>query len=214
MMKKANVDKRLERDPRYAAAKARLIELQVQLSTAEKERDDLQSGINSLASRALDALNAEAQALLSGAQAPDSAINQRQKLADSLGQIDHQVAVLRQAVLMQRQKVADLTAEVSRAICADVESAHNETVRAEIAAVIALAEARGAEADILDCLRDNGVQFAGALRPMLIRGFDLSDRNSLASQFLLECVRLKRLSVSQLPIILRAHVPPGWLVDA
>jgi hypothetical protein len=207
MKKMSSADaRRLQRDPRFVAAQSQLIELQVQRSTAEKERDDLQSGISSLASRAMDALNAEAQALLSGEQAPGSAINQRQKLTDSLGQVEHRIAVLRQAIFMQQQNVESLTFEVSRTICADLKPDHIANVRAMATHVIALGEVCKKEAALRDELNQNGVKFTSWLRPMPLREFDLTDSNSRGSRFLLECVAFGFLEASEIPASLRPFV--------
>jgi hypothetical protein len=207
-------DMRLERDPRYVAEKELLTGLQLQFSAAEKERDHLVADIGALSARAREDITAEAVLLLSKAQPPTAAVRKREQLTDSLGQIYHRMAVLGEAIRMQRERVESLRLEVSRVICADVAPSLDAIVRAEIAAVSAVAEIRKDEADIINMLHDNGVVLTDAIRPMLIQGFDLRDSNCLASRTLLERVRFKQLAVSELPVALRAHVPSDWLKAA
>jgi hypothetical protein len=206
MKSKSTVDTRLERDPRYVPAKALLNELKGQLTTAEKERNDLQTGISSLADRASRALAAEAQTLLSGCQAPEPAVNQRQHLTDSLGKVDHQIAVLRQAITMQQQTVEGLTAKVSQAICADMLPMHCDNVRKVAQAYLVLEECCRAEQELRDELNQNGVLTSGTLRPMSVRGCNSRDSNSALSRYLLEAVEFKFLAASEIPESLRAYV--------
>jgi hypothetical protein len=205
---KKTIDIRLERDPRYAASKARLGELGGQLAALEKDKADLVAGLNSIGHQAVDAIRAEAQALLSGSQASD--VINREKLTRNLEQMTHRIAVLRQAVELQRQIVDDLAGEVSRAICADLLPAYEANVRAVIAAALLLAEQCRIERQLRSDLQSNGVQFTSMLRPMVLSGFDLTDVNSRLSRFLLEAVQFHFMQAQELPESLREHVPPSW----
>jgi len=199
MKTKSSVDKRLERDPRYAVAKARLTELNSQLATAEKVRAELLDTLGSLAAgRAADAIANEAQALLSGARAQEAV--RREELTQTLGGVEHQIAVVRQAIAMQRDDiVAKLKSEVSRAICEDVKPHRHAILRKMAAAAMALAEICREERELREELIDNDVLFSATLRPMFIRGFDPRDNQSLLSRFLLELVENDVLSVGELP---------------
>lgn len=205
MKAKSTIDTRPERDPRYVAAKARQYELQAELARAEKERSNLQDGIQSLASRAKDRLAAEAQALLSGEQAPE--VKKRQQLTDSLGEVEHRIAVLREAIVIQRDIVAGLTSEISRMICADVKPIYRDRVRASINVALALEEASRAERELRHELISNGVQFTAHLRPMPIPDFNLSDRYGWLARFLFEAEEFGFITASELPASLRAYLP-------
>jgi hypothetical protein len=202
-----NIDTRLERDPRYAEAKARLDELQHQTAAAERERTELIAGLGALAAqRAADTIKAEARALIAGTIATEA--KQREVLTASLEQVEHRLAVLREAVYMQRQTVGALANEVSQAICADLRPKHIAHVQAIIAAARTLAECCAAESALREELTSNGVTYSGYLRPMPVRGFDVTDANSTVSRFLLEAVQFGFLDASDLPPPLQELVPP------
>jgi hypothetical protein len=201
MKLKLGIDIRLERDFRYVAANAKLRELQAEVASLEKERSDIYEGISSLAQRKADALEAEAQALLSGEKAP--AANKRAQLTDSLGEVEHKIAVRRQAIDMQKREVERLVCEVSTAISKDLLPTHRANVRDMAFAALEMEKACRMEADLRDDLRQKGVRFTGTLRPMPISGFDTRDPNSLLSRFLLECVEYGFLSASEVSDPLR-----------
>src|SRR5574340_1157642 len=152
-MKKA-IDTTLERDAAYVEASERLLALTVELSNLEKQRSELVSGIASLASQHQQAIHDQAAALLSGAALPNA--KKREELASSLDELTHRIAVLREAVSMQRAIVANERSRVSREICADLAPRHSANVAAVARAAMALAEAVAAEAALRDELYGNG----------------------------------------------------------
>lgn len=197
---------RLERDPRYSAAWNRYTELQLQLREAERQRQEIQQQMGNTGSDTRNAIRDEAKALLSESAA--AGIAQRDEIVRSLGEVTHRIAVLRQAIELQKQVVEGLRAEVSRAICADLLPTHQAHVRAVALAAIGLADHVRAEWELRDRLAQNGV-LSGHLRPMPLRGFNLTEPNSTISQFLLEAERYGFIQAADLPEHVRQWIPPA-----
>ncbi|NKE64517.1 hypothetical protein RAMLITH_01680 [Ramlibacter sp. RBP-2] len=206
MNQATTVDTRLERDPRYSAAWNRYTELQLQLREAERQRQEIQQQMGNTGSDTRNAIRAEANALLSESAA--AGIAKRDEVARSLGEVTHRIAVLREAVGLQKQVVEGLRAEVSLAICADLLPTHQAHVRAVALAAIGLADHVRTEWELRDRLAQNGV-LGGHLRPMPLRGFNLTEPNSTISQFLLEAARYGFIEAAELPEHVRKWIPPA-----
>lgn len=206
--KTKSIDVRLERDPRYSAAKARYTELKTELDTLERQRDDVQTGIGSLASRARDQITDEASAMLSGTPAPDPANLKREALVKTLGELTHRLAVLRAAVAMQRDIVDKLRGEVSTAITRDMLPQHRVNVGAVVKALLQLNTALEAEADLRETLNENNVQYISVIRPMAISGLGtLRDNQGKIFRYLLECYEYGFVAASDLPDVVRDQIP-------
>jgi hypothetical protein len=202
---KKTIDVTLERDAAYVEATERLLALTVELSNLEKQRNEIESGIASLASQRLQTIHDQAAAMLSGATVPDP--QKREALTRSLEEMTHRIAVLREAVSMQRSIVANERSRVSREICADLAPRHAANVAAVARAAVALAEAVAAEAALRRELSDNGVEFAGHLRAMPIKGFLIAEDYSTVSRYLLECSEFGFLAADELPAVVRKRIP-------
>lgn len=205
---KEKIDIRLERDPRYVAAKARYTELTAELSTLEREQNDVQAGLSALATSARDRINTEAEALVSGAPDPAPHLS-RATLTSTLDKLAHRLAVVRSAIVMQRQIMDDLRAEVGKAIATDLLPQHRANVKAVAAAAIQLSAAMETEAALRTALYDNNVPDCGILRPMTLPGVGLlRDNQSRIFRFLLECHAYGFVKAADLPDVVRAQIPP------
>lgn len=207
--KTTSIDIRPERDPRYTAAKARYTELKRELDALERQRDDVQTGIGSLASRARDQIAEEATLMLSGTPAPDPANLKREALIKTLDDLTHRLAVLRAAVAMQRDIVGKLLGEVSNAIARDMLPRHRANVGAVVEALLQLNAALEAEADLRETLNENNVSYMSVMRPMPISGFGtLRDNQGRIFRYLLECHEYGFVAAPDLPDVVRDQIPP------
>ena len=211
-------DTKLERDPRFVAARVRCTELQTELTALERRRDDVESGIGSLPNHR-DRIGDEAEALLSGGNA--AAILKRDELVKNLDELTHRLAVLREATSRQKAIVSTLRAEVGAAIATDLSPMHRANVAAVVKAVLQLNAAAEAEHDLRESLYQNDVPYSSCITPMAFPGFGLlRDPYSRASVFLLDCVEHGFLSVSELPANLqpyghaKLHKPAPAVVSA
>ncbi len=202
------IDTTLERDRTYVEASERFVELQVELSNLEKQRSEILSGLESLASNRQRVIQDEAAALLSGATLDAGKVARRDALTRNLEELSHRIAVLREAETMQRSIVANERTRVSREVCAELAPRHAANVAAVARAALALAEAVAAEAALRDELTEHGIAFAGHLRAMPINGFKLRDSQSRLTRYLLECHEYGFLTASELPDVVRKHIPP------
>ena len=200
------IDIRLERDPRYAAAKTRLTELQLEVMTLEAKRQSLEAELaGSAEAGAASRIAAEAQALLAGASAEKAMQGDLRVL---LGKTAHSLAVVRRAVEMQHGIVKDLASEVGSAIARDMLPQHKANVAAVVAAALDLNTALEAEAELREALYENGVMYTGHIRPMPISGFGrIADTQSRISQYLAEAIEYGFVSASSMPDIVRDRVP-------
>lgn len=203
-MKHQRTDINLARDPRYAAAQARLAELQLEAVAIEQKRSDLYAAIAQQANAdGTKSLTREAEALISGAE-----IAARVDLRAQLGDADHQLAVVREAIRLQREVLENLRGDISVAISRDMLPQHVENVRCVAEAAIALEAALAAEADLRDALHENGVLYSAAIRPMPMLGFGLlRDDQSRISRYLAECAEYGFLRPNELPDVVRARLP-------
>lgn len=205
---KKTIDKTLDRDPAYVEASERYIALQVELSNLEKQRTEIVSGLSSLFNSRQQAIHDQAASLLSGAAHDAGKVARRDELHRNLEELQHRIAVLNEAVIMQRAIVANARTKVSREICADLAPRHAANVSAIARAALVLAEAVAAEATLRDELIANGVEFAGYLRAMPMHGFNLRDSQSRLTRYLLECHEYGFLAADELPAVVRQHIPP------
>ena len=207
--KTTSIDMRLEREPRYTAATARYTELRTELDSLERQRDAVQAGIGSLASRARDQIAEEATLMLSGTPAPDPANLKREALIKTLDDLTHRLAVLRAAVAMQQNIVGKLRSEVSNAIARDMLPQHRANVGAVVDALLQLNAALEAEADLRETLNENNVSYISVMRPMPISGFGtLRDSQGRIFRYLLECHEYGFVAASDLPDVVRDKIPP------
>lgn len=202
---KTNIDIRLERDPNYSAAKAKLYELQSEVSTLEGQRNDADAGVFNATETHTDRLRIEASALLSGGPV---FVPERERLTRTLTELARRLAVVREAVSMQRQIVDGLRSEIGTQIATDLLPQHRANVKAVIAAALKLNQAVEAEAALRDSLIQADVPFSGVIRPMGINGFTLRDNQGRLTRYLLECEAEGFCDASDLPeMVLRQIVP-------
>lgn len=206
--KHIEIDIRLERDPRYVTAKARYTELKSELDALERQRDEVNSGIGLLKNSHSDLISQEAMTLLSGAPTADQSILKREEMVRTLAELTHRLAVLRQAVLMQRHIMESARSEVGEAIASDLLPQHRHNVSAVIEAALQLSVALQAEAELRDTLIENMVPFSSVLRAMPLHGFDLGDNQSKFSRYLLECYEHGLIGAGDLPDVVRDRLPP------
>lgn len=202
------IDVTLERDPAYVEASERFLALKVELGNLEKQRTEILTGLSSLASHRQQAVHDQAAALLSGAALDAGKVARRESMTRDLEALAHRIAVLNEAVIMQRAIVANARTKVSREICADLAPRHAANVSAVARAALVLAEAVAAEATLRDELEANGVEFAGYLRSMPLHGFKVADSQSRLTRYLLECHEYGFLAADELPAVVRQHIPP------
>jgi len=206
--KSVNIDIRLERDPRYLAATARLTELKIELSTLEREKQDVLAGLSALTPQNnLDLVNLEAQALVTGSTAPDLTHLKRETMTKSLADMDYRISVHFSALEMQRGIVGQLRTEISRAICGDLLPQHKANVANIVTAALQLSVALQAQMELRDDLEAAGVEFSSLLRQMPINGFDLRDSQSKLSHYMLECHEYGFIAKADLPDIVRDRIP-------
>lgn len=194
----------LDRDPRYTAARDRYTELQKELSGLDNQLNVAYGGLGSL-TEPRDIIRDEASALLSGATpAPAS---DRSAIIRTIDELTHRIAVLRQAVTMQKSIVDNLRAEVGTAIARDLLPQHSANVAAVIDAAITLSTALQAEQELRDTLTELGIPFSSVLRAMPIPGFNLRDDQSRLSHYLLECYEYGLVKSGDLPDVVRERLP-------
>jgi hypothetical protein len=195
---RTKIDIRLERDPRYVAAVNHYNKLKMELDALERQRDEGYSGLNSLASHARDRLTQEATALLSGAVTTET-LN-LDTLIKTLEELTHKVAVLREAVSMQKRIVDELRGVVGKAIAIDLLPQHKANVAEVFKALTQLNAAAQIHHDLCDSLHQNNVPASGYIRPMSIPGLGLlSDKFSRASMFVLEAYEYDFIALSDVP---------------
>lgn len=201
------IDIRLERDPRYTAAVEHYTKLKLELDALERKRDEVQSGLNSLADHARNRITEEATALLSGGTIA-AGLN-RGALTQTLGELTHEIIVLREAVSMQQNIVSELRSVVGKGIATDLLPQHRANVAALAKAAIEMNIAMEREDALRRALHDTNVPDCGILRPMTMPGVGfLRDNQSRIFRFLLECEQYGFVQASDLPDIVRAQIPP------
>lgn len=200
------IDIRLERDPRYAAAKLRLGELQLERNTLQQEAEKVERGLGSLMIDAGDNRKREAEALLVGGESHGAVYQQREMLTNTLSEVRHKIAVLYEAIEMQRKIVAELAAEVSGAIARDLVPHHRANVVAVFDALLQLNTALEAEDDLRDSLYEQGVMYSGFIRPMPFTG-TLKDGNSRIMHYMKECYEYGFIERKQLPDVVLDRIP-------
>lgn len=207
--KAAPVDIRLERDPRYSAAIARLAELKAELNTLERQRGDVHTGISSLGECVRNQITQEAEALLSVTPVLDVASMKKAELFKTLDELTHRLDVVKTAATMQQNIVNKLRGEVGEAIALDVLPQHRANVCAVFEALLQLNTALEAEADLREALSDNNVPFTSVITAMPLRGFStLRDNQGRVMRYLLECYEHGFVAASDLPDVVRDEIPP------
>lgn len=204
-MRKQNSITTLDSDPRYAAARDRYVALQTELSGLDSQRTTALAGLGSL-TQPHDIIRDEAATLLSGSEA--STPQNRTEIVRTIDDLTHRIAVLRQAVAMQRDIVEKLRYEIGAAIASQCLPQHKANIAAIIDAALTLATALQAERELRDELTENGIVFSSVLRAMPIPGFDLRDDQSRLSRYLLECEEQGFCKAGDLPDIVRERIPP------
>lgn len=200
------IDIRLERDPRYVAAKARLGELQLERNALQQECAQVEQGLGSLMIDAGGNRKREAEALLVGDESRGAVYQQRETLTKTLNEVRHKISVLYEAIEMQRNIVAKLAAEVGSAIARDLAPHHRANVVAVFDALLQLNTALEAEDDLRDSLQEHGVAYSGSIRPMPFTG-TLKDGNSRIMHYMKECYEYGFVERNQLPDVVRDRIP-------
>lgn len=194
----------LDRDHRYTAAHTRHTELQHELSGLEQSVTTAYCGLSSL-SESRDLIRDEAAALLEGASVIPTA--DRAAVLRTIDDLNHRIAVLRQAVDMQRGIVNRLRGEVGNAIAAELLPQHLANVKAIVDAAIQLSVALQAEQGLRDTLIERDVPFTAVLRAMPLPGFNLRDDQSRLSRYLVECYEQGFVKAGDLPDVVRDRLP-------
>lgn len=209
IIKMQQININLERDPRYSEEKTKLSDLQHELKLLEDERDDRLRQLNGLANirkprkSRLDTL---AENLLGWAS--DEAVPSASALQQSYTQLVDRIAVHKHAVTLQQQRLADLTAEISRGISLEILPQHQANVAAIVKALLELEKTLAAEAKLRDNLYSNGVEYNSHIRAMPFRGVGLvSDSQSYISRYLLECLKYGFIGLKDMPDCLIQHIP-------
>lgn len=200
------IDIRLERDPRYAAAKLRLGELQLELNTLQHERERVERGLGSLMIDVGANRKREAEALLVGGESHGAAYQQRETLTKTLNEARHKIAVLYEAIEMQKRIVAELASEVSSVIARELAPHHRANVVEVFNALLQLNTALEAEADLRDSLYEHGVMYSGSIRPMVFTG-TLKDGNSRIMHYMKECYEHGFVERQHLPDVVLDRIP-------
>ncbi len=200
------IDIRLERDPRYLAAKARLIELQQEHNALEKVCHEAEQGLGSLMIDAEGNRKREAKALLVGGESCGADYQQREVLTKTLNEARHKRGVLYEAIAMQKKIVAELASQVGSAIARDLVPFHCANVVAVFNALLQLNTALEAEDDLRDSLYEHGVAYSGSIRPMPLMG-TLKDGNSRIMHYMKECYEYGFVERNQLPDVVRDRIP-------
>lgn len=208
-MKKTTINVSLTRNPRYSEAKGRFNELQAEFNALERQRDDMLAGIGSLASSARNRIEEEATAMLSGKPAPDTT-KSREDMIKSADELTHRLAVLREAVALQRRIVDEIQAQVGKAIAIDLLPQHKANVTAVIEALLHLNAALEAEAELRETLNDEGVMYLqGGIRPMPLGGVQtLANNQGRIFKYLMECYEHGYIKAADLPDVVRDAIPP------
>lgn len=192
------IDIRLERDPRYVAATVYYTKLQAECGALERQRDEVLANLNSLGDIHRTQIEQEATALLSGDTAPT--ILGRGELAKTFDQLTHRVAVLRQAVSMQKAVVEKLRGVVGTAIATDLLPQHRAIVTRIADAVFELNSALEAEHDLRDALYERNVPYSAVLRSTQFPGFgSLRSPSSRVSGFILSLYEDDLIPLSKIP---------------
>jgi hypothetical protein len=202
------IDIRLERCPNYVKAKIRFTELQAELNCLDRQRDEIQTGISSLKNSHSDLIAEEAMSMLSGVPAADPSILRREEMVKTFEQLSRRIAVLRQAVALQRNILESARHEVGSEISLELLPQHRDNVSAVIEAAIRLSTALQAEAELRNILTERGIPFSSVIRAMPIHGFDLADGQSRLSRYLLECYEHALIGAGDLPDVVRDRLPP------
>lgn len=191
----------LASDPRYAAAAAKLGELQADLNTLTARGDAVLTALNNAATnspRRADAIEAAAYRLLGKDAGASSDANAR-LLREEFAELVEKKQVLVVAIRLQREVLANLRAEVSRNCIAQVLPTHREMVRNIVDCLVALDMAVTAEHELRNKLHQGDIVF-GDLRPMPMPKLGrLSDENSRASAYLIECFEYGFIGLDEVP---------------
>lgn len=192
------IDIRLERDPRYVAAQARYTELKTEFDALDRLHDEVLTGLNSLGAIARDAIEQEAAAMLSGAPAPTS--SNRETLTKKLDSLAHRRTVVRKAVEMQKAMLAELRAEVGKAIATDLLPQHRAIVTRIADAVFQLDSALQEEHDLRDALYERNIPYDAVIRSTQFPGWGrLQSPSSRVSGFILSLYEDDLIPLSKIP---------------
>lgn len=202
-MKAKQVDVRLTRDPRYVEAQARLTTLQTEFNQLDAMYSQAMTGLSQLPSQS-DLISDEAAALLNGGQAQAPA---RAVILKTIEDLHHRRTVIRRAIEMQRAHIEKLTDEVSKQIASELLPRHRENLVGMIDAALKLAEFVDAEQDLFEELHQNGVRWSVVLRPFRLAGITVRDTQSQLSRLLFDAELHGYIKASDLPAILRPHIP-------
>lgn len=199
----------LERDPRYNVEKNKLTDLQCELKSLESQRDEYLQQLNGLANTRKprkSRLDALAEGLLGWVS--DESVPAASALQQSYSQLTDQISVHERAITLQRQRLADLTAEISKEISLEALPQHQTNVVCIVGALIKLEAALADEAKLRDNLHANGIEYNSYIRPMPFRGVGLvTDSQSYIARYLLECFEHGFVGLKDLPDCLIQHVP-------
>ncbi len=190
----------LNDDLAFAEAAAKLAGLQSDMAAANRQHAELLARLNKQAAgpvEQLDAITAKAHQLLGNGAGPseEDPITLRAQLA----RVGEHRQVLDAAIGIQRGAVAKCRSEVSRRVLTEVLPQHRLLVREVAKRLKALDAALSEEYALTDELHRLGFE-TGSLRSMPIPQLGkLSDPNSRASAYLLECVEFRFLDLVDLP---------------
>lgn len=211
MVKKfKDIDIRLQRDPRYVAAEAKLTELKITLNDLERAKDAelaILNGTTSYKKRQSPIEFAAQQMIYTGAMVaiPESAdIVSRKKYEE----LSDKVSVLRLAVQMQRDAIARLRAEISEKICRELLPLHIKNVKGIVDALLVLNEALEQESDLRASCVHEDVWRDHIIRSMSVPALGLlRDENSRISRYMREAVEFGFVDAADMPEAVRKHLP-------
>lgn len=214
-MKQKSVDIRLERDPRYVAAQARLTSLKEELNALGQERTRAEEGLSELVINAQSKINQEAAAMLSGETG--AAALKREELQRTLGEVSHRIRVLHTAIEMQRGIVAALRGEIGKTIAGELLPQHRANVAAVFDALLQLNTALEQESDLREAMAERDIPYSAVIRPMPFSGMGtLRDNQSRVMRYMLECHEHGFIAADELPDVVREWIPviakPGPLL--
>lgn len=181
-------DLTLTSDPGYAAAAARLVEVQGELNTVQAEIDEIVSRSAQKVSERTTVEVAAAE-LLEGDRTrldnPDT-----RDMNPRLDELSRRRRILNTAIEMQRERIKSEAWRASEAICERIAPEYRERVARLATAIIEVGHAQSAYQFLVDKLRDGDVSWSGSLAPALfgIVGYG-PDPNSAISIWLKEAVQ-------------------------
>ncbi len=206
-MKNATLRPALD-DPQYAAAVRRLDELRADRRKRQAEIDEILAQPQAARLSAMERVTDAAKRLISGA-APASVRMDVERRSQIIAEKYAQAHVLDEAIRLQSECCEKLLQPLEARAAEAAAPGHREAVQRIVSAIVELDAANVAEAELREELVRLGYRPSAYLVPMpFIALGSLSDWQSRASMYLLECVTRGFIATGDLPANLRKHVPP------